>query len=152
MWTYIASTWCTCVLPLQPYSDKTSVLFCRLINVNILLLFKQHAYVIRLKCPTTDTLLMWYTCTSTLQPYRNITSVMFCRLINVDIWLLFLTIFIRYKTEMQDNRHIVESLYMYILLFKFINRSYRYTFHGHLIPTFTSSELWPSGYDGGFVS
>ena len=37
--TYIGSTWCTCVLPLQPYCDITSVLFCRLINVDILLLF-----------------------------------------------------------------------------------------------------------------
>ena len=34
----------------------------------------------------------------------------------------------------------------------FIYRSYRYKFQGHLIPSFISIELWPSGYDGGFVS
>ena len=31
-----------------------------------------------------------------------------------------------------------------------IYRSYRYKFHGHLIPSL-SSELWPSGYDGRLV-
>ena len=31
--------------------------------------------------------------------YRDITSVLFCKLINVEILLLFLTIFIRYKAE-----------------------------------------------------
>ena len=37
--TYIGSTWCTCVLRLQPYREITSVLFCRLINEDISLLF-----------------------------------------------------------------------------------------------------------------
>ena len=31
--------------------------------------------------------------------YSDITSVLSCRLINVDILLLFLTIFLRYKAE-----------------------------------------------------
>ena len=47
------------------------------------------------------------------RPYRDITSVMFRRLINKDILLLFLTIIIRYKTEMHVNRHIVDAIYMY---------------------------------------
>ena len=51
-------------------------------------------------------------------------SVMFCILINVDILLLFLTIFIRYKTEMHDDRQTVDAIYIY--LFKFIYRSYGY--------------------------
>ena len=38
----------------------------------------------------------------------------FFKLINVDILLLFLTIFIRYKTEMHDNRHIVDAIYMHL--------------------------------------
>ena len=41
-------------------------------------------------------------------------SAMFCRLINVYIY----TIYIRYKTEMHDTRHIVDAIYMH--LFKFI--------------------------------
>ena len=92
---------------------------------------------------------MWYTCTCTLQPYRDKTYVLFCRLIKECVLLLFLTIFIRYKAEMQDNRHIVDAIYMY--LFKFIYRSYRYIFHVHLIPSF-SNELWPSGYDDGLIN
>ena len=66
-----------------------------------------------------------------LQSYRDITSVLFCGLINVDILLLFSTIFICYKTEMSDNRHIVDVIYQHF--FKLIYRSYRYTFHGHLM-------------------
>ena len=37
--TYTWSTWCTCILPLQLYRDITFVLFFKLINVEILLLF-----------------------------------------------------------------------------------------------------------------
>ena len=48
---------------------------------------------------------------------RDIKSALFCRLINVDTLLLFSTIFIRYKAEMKDNRHIVDSIYMYTCTF-----------------------------------
>ena len=41
----------------------------------------------------------WCTCVFPLQPKCYITSVLFCRLTNVDILLLFLTIFKRYKAE-----------------------------------------------------
>ena len=34
---------------------------------------------------------------------------------------VYLTIFIRFNTEMQDNRRIVDAIYMYIL--KFIKRA-----------------------------
>ena len=64
-------------------------------------------------------------CVLPLQPYRDITSVLFCRLINVDILLLFSTMFIRYKTEIHDNRRIYDAIYVH--MFKFIYRSYRYT-------------------------
>ena len=36
---------------------------------------------------------------------------------NVDILLLFLIIFKRYKTEMHDNRHIVDAIYMHLFMF-----------------------------------
>ena len=39
-------------------------------------------------------------------------------------FITVLTIFIRYKIEMQDNRRIVAAIYMH--RFKFINKSYRY--------------------------
>ena len=125
---YIGLTWCTCVLPLQPYHDITTVLFCRLNNVDILLLFltKFIRYKNEMPDATADTLLKWYKSTCTLQPYRDITPVLFCRLINVDIFFTVLTIFIRYKTELQDNRHIVDAIYMH--LFKLIYRSYRYIY------------------------
>ena len=51
---------------------------------------------------------------------------------------------------MQDKRHIVDAIYMH--LFIYFYRSYRYTFHGHLIPLFISTEMWPSCYDNGLVS
>ena len=75
-------------------------------------------------------------------------SVLVCRY--CTFFVLFLTIFIRFQTEMQDNRHIVDAVCMHH--FKFIYRSDRYTFHGHLIPSFISTELWPSGYDSGLES
>ena len=53
-------------------------------------------------------------CVLPLQSYRDITSILFCRLINVDILLLFLTIFIRYKTKMHVNRHIVDAIYIHL--------------------------------------
>ena len=43
--------------------------------------------------------------------YITSVTVVFCRLINVDIVLLFLTLFIRYKAEMKDNRHIIDAIY-----------------------------------------
>ena len=85
----------------------------------------------------------------TLQPYRDIPSILFCRLINVDILLLFLTIFIRYKAEIKDNRHIVNATYTCTFSSSFIDRI-NFNFIDiwfHLI----SSELWPSGYNGGLV-
>ena len=103
-----------------------------------------------MKYPTTDTLLMWFICNCKLQPYRDITYVWFCRLINVDILLLFLTILIRYKTEMHGNRHIADAINMH--LFKFIYRSYIYMYISWKFNSFISIELWPSGYDGGLVS
>ena len=89
----------------------------------------------------------WYTCILPLQSYRDITSVLFCRLINVDILLLFLTIFICYKAEIKDNRHIFDAIYTCTC--SSLSRSYRYKFHGHLIPS--HSELWRSDYNRGLV-
>ena len=43
------------------------------------------------------------------------------------------TIFIRYEHEMHENRHIVEVIYTCMHILKFICRSYRNTFHGHLL-------------------
>ena len=83
--------WCTCVLPLQLYRDITSVLFCRLINVDILLLFL--ILFIRYKAEIKDNRHIVdaiNTCIRSLQPYRDITCVLLCRLINVDILLLLL--------------------------------------------------------------
>ena len=99
---YIAS----CVFPSQPYRDITSVLFCRLINVDILLLLLTICirYKTEMHVNRHDTLLMRYTCTCTLQPYRDITSVLFCRLINVDILLLLVTIFIISLKCTQTNK------------------------------------------------
>ena len=69
--TYIGSTWCTCVLPLQPYRDITSVLFCRLINVDILLLFLTIFI-----CYKRNARQLTYTCTCTVHvaalPWYNI--------------------------------------------------------------------------------
>ena len=111
--SYIGSAWCTCVLRLQPYRDITSILFCRFINVYILLLFLTIfiCYERNPWQPTHCWCDLRYTCTCTFQPYRDVTSVLFCRLINVDILLLFLTIFIRYKAEIKDNRYIVDVIY-----------------------------------------
>ena len=75
----------------------------------------------------------WCTCVLPLQPYRDITSVLFCRLINVDILLLFLTISIRNKVEIKDTQHIVDAIYT--STFSSLVRSYRYKFHGHVIPS-----------------
>ena len=36
--------------------------------------------------------------------------------------------FIRYTTEMHDNRHIADLIYMHMFNFKFIYRSYKYTY------------------------
>ena len=48
-------------------------------------------------------------------------------------------------TVMHDNRHIVELIYMH--MFKFIYRSYRYTYLQaidlHLTPLFIAIENWP---------
>ena len=60
-------------------------------------------------------------CALPLQPYRDITSVLFCRLVNVDILLLFLTIFIRYKTEMNIPQFVDAPV-------QIIYRSYRYKY------------------------
>ena len=49
-------------------------------------------------------------------------TVLFCRLINVDTLLLFLTIFIRYKAEIKDNRHIVDAIYTCIFSSLFVDR------------------------------
>ena len=38
-----------------------------------------------------------------LSHFRDIASELFCRLINVDMLFLFLTIYIRYMTELHDN-------------------------------------------------
>ena len=58
MCMYTRPTWCTYLLPLQPYRDITSVLFCTLINADILLLFL--TIFISYKAEI-DTLLMRYT-------------------------------------------------------------------------------------------
>ena len=90
-----------------------------------------------------EPLLMWYTCTCTLQTYRD--TILFCRLINVDILLLFLTIFIRNKAEIKDNRHIIDAIYICTFSSLFIDR-----IDINLIP-YHINELWTSGYNNGLV-
>ena len=95
---------CKYVLPLQQHRDITSVLFCCLINVDILLLFFFTIFI----CYQRNVRQLTHCwcdihaparCSLTQACYRDITSVLFCRMINVDILLLFLTKFIRYKVE-----------------------------------------------------
>ena len=60
-------------------------------------------------------------CALPSQPFRNVLQIDQCR-----YFTTVLTIFIRYKTEIHDNRHIVDAIYMH--LFKFNYRSYRYKY------------------------
>ena len=64
---------------------------------------------------------MVYMCFSVAAlPWYNICIVL--QIDNVDILLLFLTIFIRYKAEIKDNRHIVDAIYTYTFSSFFIDR------------------------------
>ena len=72
----------------------------------------------------------------------------FCIVLQID-QCRYLIIVVRYKIEMYVNIQSIDAIYMH--LFQFIYVSSRYTFHGHVIPSFISNELWPSGYDGGLV-
>ena len=141
--TYIGSTWCTWELPLQSYRDITSVLFCRLINVDILFLFLTKCICYKTEMPDNrhivDVICMHLHVA--VLPWYN-----FCIVLQIDQCSYFIIV-IRYKIEMYVNIHSIDAIYMH--LFQFIFLSSRYTFHGHFIPSFISNELCPSGYDGG---
>ena len=99
--TYKGSIWCTYVLPLQPYRDITSVLFCRLILLS-LSIFKCY------KRNTQQPTHCWCDIHAPTRCSLTVIKHLYCL---CRYLILFLTKFLRYRAEIKDNRHIIDAIY-----------------------------------------